>query len=396
MAKIMMGDYVSGVVGTLAWWVAFCVPTLAGAAAPWLRAPTAQLSLHSSAQLSLRATSHRSAPELLMGQRCDAKADIYSAGGAYAWLGGTCGFGSTSYLLTGTFAALQWSCGNSAPASCLSEGSCVTRGEHARVVPAARQHGPGSAPAPHPTSPLPPPSADRVPEECPAEVVAIMYRCLAIDPAARPSAVELVELLMEASGVPSATPMQSIGPDAVLPSALASPFGACAPTTGSSIGPPMAGAPLTKSSIGDAGVRPDSQRSSFDGQQQRRRQEQPEAGPCSNPSDVASDRASRAGRPPRPTNSASLQSALEESLVSELTDELSREGPHSPLGPLSGVSSVRSQGTRSSRSRREHDSVGGLQRRLVLTSNGSRSSPFTRFTAPPASPPVDAVGDGVA
>ena len=40
MAKIMAGDYVSGVVGTLAW----------------------------------------SAPELLLGQRCTAKADIYSFG----------------------------------------------------------------------------------------------------------------------------------------------------------------------------------------------------------------------------------------------------------------------------------------------------------------------------
>ena len=39
-----------------------------------------------------------------------------------------------------------------------------------------------------------------VPGECPAELVAIMHRCFAIDPAPRPSAAELVDLLSAVAG----------------------------------------------------------------------------------------------------------------------------------------------------------------------------------------------------
>lgn len=220
-----------------------------------------------------------------------------------------------------------------------------------------------------------------------------MYRCLSPDPALRPTSTELVERLIEANAMPPQLEvLQSVGSGAALssPSALATPFGAFGPSSGN--------APLTKSSVGDAGAQPGSHRNSLDSQRQQQQldgQQQHDAGPYSNASEAPTSgartggRASGAGawRPPRPAPSPSVQSALEESLVTELTEELSREGVHSPHGPLSGASSGtgRSQGSRSGRSRREKDSSGSLQRRLVLTSSsGSRSSPFTRFTSPPA------------
>ncbi|KAL4424194.1 hypothetical protein ABPG75_001495 [Micractinium tetrahymenae] len=103
MAKIMAGDYVSGVVGTLAW----------------------------------------SAPELLLGDRCTEKADIYSMG------------------------VVLWE---------IATGELPSRGQMRELM---------------------------VPEDCPQEVAALINRCLASDPAARPSAVEVVELLSKAPAVPT-------------------------------------------------------------------------------------------------------------------------------------------------------------------------------------------------
>lgn len=102
LSKIMAGDYVSGVVGTLAW----------------------------------------SAPELLLGEHCTTKADIFSFG-----------------------VVLTEICCNEVP----------VRGQLREPL---------------------------VPQECPEEVADIISRCLSRDPGDRPTATELVELLQRAPGTP--------------------------------------------------------------------------------------------------------------------------------------------------------------------------------------------------
>ncbi|KAL4437815.1 hypothetical protein ABPG77_005727 [Micractinium sp. CCAP 211/92] len=145
MAKIMAGDYVSGVVGTLAW----------------------------------------SAPELLMGQRCTEKADVYSMG------------------------VVLWE---------ICTGETPVRGQL---------------------------RDPRVPEECPAETLDLVYRCLSPDPAARPTATQLVELLQNAPGTPGlSTEVSAVG------AALAPAAGCC---SGGFAAPPAA---ATSASSASAGSRP--------------------------------------------------------------------------------------------------------------------------------------------
>ncbi|KAL4419698.1 hypothetical protein ABPG75_006796 [Micractinium tetrahymenae] len=124
MAKIMAGDYVSGVVGTLAW----------------------------------------SAPELLMGQRCTEKADVYSMG------------------------VVLWE---------ICTGELPVRGQLRNP---------------------------RIPEECPPEVLELMYRCLSPDPNARPTATQLVEFLQHAPGT-SAGSAEAAAAEAGLAAGAAAPSG---------------------------------------------------------------------------------------------------------------------------------------------------------------------------
>ena len=68
MAKIMAGDYVSGVLGTFAWCAREFLVSSAGALPAAFVADAPAL------------TFHRSAPELLLGRNCTTKADMYSFG----------------------------------------------------------------------------------------------------------------------------------------------------------------------------------------------------------------------------------------------------------------------------------------------------------------------------
>ncbi|KAI3425130.1 hypothetical protein D9Q98_008902 [Chlorella vulgaris] len=287
-----------------------------------------------------------SAPELLMGQRCGAKADVYS------------------------FGVVLWE---------ICTGEVPVRGQLRDPI---------------------------VPDECPAEVLTLIHACLSPDPADRPSSTALVERLLEAS--------------VVLPPAdlLDLPSGSMSPAS-SSIGPNHTGSfgPSTTSTTVDAAAQAGSHRSSTDSQHQQ----QPGVGalPPALPGqpqalvpqqqDLASlaPQASRqrqyvtagksitftatrsvSSRPPRPAPAAQPCS-LEESLVSELAEEL-LSGEVVP-GAASGSRQAApppplpAQPSESSEAGSLEDAVGGLQRRLVLTSNTVCSSPFTRTGPTPGS-----------
>lgn len=200
---------------------------------------------------------------------------------------------------------------------------------------------PTAAP-PHPVAlPWPPPR--RVPEECPAEVVQLIYRCIDPDPGARPTSTEVAEALLQAAALPwagsGAAPRDG--------GAAASPFSeAAAAAVGS---PPTSG-------------------------------EQP---PQPQHAAVASRAGS--GRPPRP-GSCSLHAVLEDEIVAEAMAEL-RAGS----APMHSDSRLYTRGSSRSRSA---TGQGPIQRRFVLPASAS-ASPFRSPQAsaggepgaPPAAPP---------
>lgn len=92
MARLLADKYVqTAVVGTLAWCAPLQLPRCAGGQAPagrhawgslaWAACGGLCLSAHPTAlSPPLFAAPFRSAPEMLLGQRCSEKADIYSMG----------------------------------------------------------------------------------------------------------------------------------------------------------------------------------------------------------------------------------------------------------------------------------------------------------------------------
>ncbi|KAL4447629.1 hypothetical protein ABPG75_004848 [Micractinium tetrahymenae] len=161
MARLLADNYVSGVVGTLAW----------------------------------------SAPEMLLGQRCTEKSDVWSYG------------------------VCLWE---------IATGELPVRGQM---------------------------RDPRIPEECPPELDAIISRCLAADPAARPSAKELVQLLerlpkrssLAGAGQRPPTPPHSlvvVGPPSLPSSGAAAP----APgATGGSALPPLLASSVTATAAAGSG-----------------------------------------------------------------------------------------------------------------------------------------------
>ena len=174
----------------------------------------------------------------------------------------------------------------------------------------------------------------RVPDECPAEALALIYRCLSPDAAGRPTATELVELLMQMPGV-----LSDVGNSSE--SGLASPFGshsmaaAAAALAASSAAPDST--PASRKSSDEVGGQPPQQ------------QQQEGGGPS-----ASTSRATSAGRPLR--QASALTSVSEDRAVQEAVAEMqAMRGPSPPL-PEGG---------------------GGL-RRVVLTPAGSltAASPF--------------------
>jgi hypothetical protein len=267
--------------------------------------------------------------------------------------------------------------------------------------------------------------------------VSLLHRCLSPDPAARPTATQLVEVLQAAEGAPSPglhppckasalPPFAPSPPDALspAPSAPAPPTRSAADSTaqaGSARGSQdlaRRASPDSQSS-GDAdtsprappppaldpelrvGQRPAQQEGEASGAGQgpalpRVRQytsagraitfvaarAAPEGPPRLVPDAAAAPGAAAA---PAPSARHASQSSLEDRLVSELAEELSREAAHG--GEASGGGGV--PGAAASHDgpavAAADDGVGGLQRRLVLLANGQRSSPFAR--PPPGGAP---------
>ena len=220
-----------------------------------------------------------------------------------------------------------------------------------------------------------------VPEECPPELLALIYRCVDPDPAVRPTATECVELLLQASDKQPDVPLPAAGPASV----LASPFsGMSVPS--SSRGSPV---PSVPPSVGGS-VGPEQQ------QQQQQQQGQPPWA-AGGPSPAISRASS--GRPPR-VRTRSMQAALEEQIVAEAMAEL-----HSGSSPMMSDSRLLVRGSHpngdgegrfrrhSTRLQQPADTRGRnvMTRRMVLHTSPSLSSPFQRPPLPPGarSPPGD-------
>lgn len=166
-----------------------------------------------------------------------------------------------------------------------------------------------------------------MPEECPEEVLALIYRCIDPDPAVRPTSTEVVELLLEAAAAPGGPP--SAAPSDGHGSAMATPFAHAsdAPSPVSS----RAG-----SAAQDGGVAAVAQQLAAGSRQ------------CSMPGPMSR---SGSARPPRP-GKVSRQTTLEDEIVAEAMADLRRGSAPAP-SPGDGPNT--------------------LQRRMVLTSSGRLS-----------------------